>query len=226
MIVAKRKPFEEIKEMLKGYKKVLNVGCGTCVSVCLAGGEKEVAILNAELDMARKLEDDPIEIQGQTIERQCDREYLAELDDLIKKEKYDALISMACGVGIQFLAERFPNIPTFPAVDTTGLAVNQAVGWYEERCRSCSQCVLGITGGICPITMCAKGLLNGPCGGTNKGNCEISSEQPCAWFKIHERLSAQGRLASIRKINLARGWKDQIPRNLIQPGYKKPEKVS
>jgi ferredoxin len=88
MIVAKRKPFEEIKEMLKGYKKVLNVGCGTCVSVCLAGGEKEVAILNAELDMARKLEDDPIEIQGQTIERQCDREYLAELDDLIKKEKY------------------------------------------------------------------------------------------------------------------------------------------
>jgi ferredoxin len=226
MIVAKRKPFEEIKEMLKGYKKVLNVGCGTCVSVCLAGGEKEVAILNAELDMARKLEDDPIEIQGQTIERQCDREYLAELDDVIKKEKYDALVSMACGVGIQFLAERFPNIPTFPAVDTTGLAVNQAVGWYEERCRSCSQCVLGMTGGICPITMCAKGLLNGPCGGTNKGNCEISSEQPCAWFKIHERLSAQGRLASIRKINLARGWKDQIPRNLIQPGYKKPEKVS
>jgi ferredoxin len=226
MIVAKRKPFEEIKEMLKGYKKVLNVGCGTCVSVCLAGGEKEVAILNAELDMARNLEDDPIEIQGQTIERQCDREYLAELDDLIKKENFDALMSMACGVGIQFLAERFPNIPTFPAVDTTGLAVNQAVGWYEERCRSCSQCVLGITGGICPITMCAKGLLNGPCGGTNKGNCEISSEQPCAWFKIHERLSAQGRLDSIRKINLARGWKDQIPRNLIQPGYKKPEKVS
>ena len=226
MIVAKRKPFEEIKEMLKGYKKVLNVGCGTCVSVCLAGGEKEVAILNAELDMAKKLEDDPIEIHGQTIERQCDREYLAELDDVIKKEKYDALVSMACGVGIQFLAERFPNIPTFPAVDTTGLAVNQAVGWYEERCRSCSQCVLGITGGICPITMCAKGLLNGPCGGTNKGNCEISSEQPCAWFQIHERLSGQGRLASIRKINLARGWKDQIPRNLIQPGYKKPEKVS
>jgi ferredoxin len=226
MIVAKRKPFEEIKEMLKGYKKVLNVGCGTCVSVCLAGGEKEVAILNAELDMARKLEDDPIEIQGQTIERQCDREYLAELDDIIKKEKYDALMSMACGVGIQFLAERFPDIPTFPAVDTTGLAVNQAVGWYEERCRSCSQCVLGITGGICPITMCAKGLLNGPCGGTNKGNCEISSEQPCAWFKIYERLAAQGRLDSIRKINLARGWKDQIPRNLIQPGYKKPEKVS
>ena len=177
MIVAKRKPFEEIKEMLQGYKKVLNVGCGTCVSVCLAGGEKEVSVLNAELDMARKLEDNPIEIEGTTIERQCDREYLAELDDVIKAGKYDALLSMACGVGIQFLAERYPDIPTFPAVDTTGLAVNQAVGWYEERCRSCSQCVLGMTGGICPVTMCAKGLFNGPCGGTNKGKCEISPDQ-------------------------------------------------
>lgn len=225
MIVAKRKPFDEIKEMLKGYKKVLNVGCGTCVSVCLAGGEKEVNVLNAELDMARRLEDDPIEIEGRTIERQCDREYLAELDDQIKNGKYDALLSMACGVGIQFLAERYPDIPTFPGVDTTGIAVNQAVGWYEERCRSCSQCVLGITGGICPVTMCAKGLLNGPCGGTNKGKCEISSEQDCAWFKIHERLKSQGRLDSIKKLNTARGWKDQVPRNLIQPGYKKVEKA-
>ena len=224
MIVAKRKPFEEIKEMLQGYKKVLNVGCGTCVSVCLAGGEKEVNVLNAELDMARKLEDNPIEIEGTTIERQCDREYLAELDDVIKAGQYEALLSMACGVGIQLLAERFPEIPTYPAVDTTGLAVNQAVGWYEERCRSCSQCVLGMTGGICPVTMCAKGLFNGPCGGTNKGKCEISSEQDCAWYKIHERLARQGRLDEIRKLNLARGWKDQIPRNLVQPGYKKVER--
>ena len=89
MIVAKRKPFEEIKEMLKPYKKVLNVGCGTCVSVCLAGGEKEVAVLNAEIDMARKLEDNPIEIHGHTVERQCDREYLAELDEKIEKGEYE-----------------------------------------------------------------------------------------------------------------------------------------
>ena len=80
MIVAKRKPFDEIKQLLKGYKKVLNVGCGTCVAVCLAGGEKEVSVLNAELDMARKIDDNPIEISGITIERQCDREYLEALD--------------------------------------------------------------------------------------------------------------------------------------------------
>ncbi|MGD8208621.1 MAG: hypothetical protein PVF32_02070, partial [Desulfobacterales bacterium] len=125
MIVAKRKPFEEIKDLLKDYKKVLNVGCGTCVAVCLAGGEKEVDVLNAELDMARKLEDNPIELGAKTVERQCDREYLAELDDVVKD--YDAILSMACGVGIQFLAERFPDIPVFPAVDTSGLAANQAV---------------------------------------------------------------------------------------------------
>jgi len=221
MIVAKRKPFDELKEMLKDYKKVLNVGCATCVAVCLVGGEKEVDVLNAELDMARRLEDNPIELGAYTVERQCDREYLAELDD--KVDQYDALVSMACGVGIQFLAERFPNKPVFPAVDTSGLAVNQAVGWYEERCRSCASCVLGWTGGICPVTMCAKGLYNGPCGGTNKGSCEIHKDQPCAWFKIYERLSAQGRLDCIMKIEPPNDWRDQVPRTLIQPGYKKPE---
>jgi len=193
MIVAERKPFEEIKEMLKGYKKVLNVGCGTCVAVCLTGGEKEVAVLNAELDMARKLDEDPIELGATTIERQCDREYLEVLDDMV--EPYEALLSMACGAGIQFLAERYPDKPVLPAVDTTFIGVNQDVGWYEERCRSCSACVLAWTGGICPVTMCAKGLYNGPCGGTDQGKCEISQDQPCAWFEIYGR----------------------------QPGYKKPE---
>jgi len=219
MIVAQRKPFEEIMDMLKGYKKVLNVGCGTCVAVCLAGGEKEVTILNTELDMARKLKDDPIRIDGITIERQCDREYLAELDS--KVDEYEAVVSMACGVGVQFLAERFPQIPVYPMVDTSGLAANQAVGWYEERCRSCNKCVLGMTGGICPVTMCAKGLYNGPCGGTNKGSCEINDDQPCAWYMIYERLERQGRLDNILELHAPVEWLDQTPRTLVQPGYKK-----
>ncbi len=223
MIVAKRKPFEEIKEMLKPYKKVLNVGCGTCVSVCLVGGQKEVLVLNSEIEMARKLEDNPIEMGAISVERQCDREFLAELDS--KADEYEAILSMACGVGIQFLAERFPEKPVLPAVDTTGLAVNQAMGWYEERCRSCGRCVLGMTGGICPVTMCAKGLYNGPCGGTNKGSCEINIDQPCAWYKIHERLAKQGRLDFIMDITEAVDWNDQVPRTLIQPGYEKTEET-
>lgn len=223
MIVAKRKPFDEIMELLKDHKKVLVVGCGTCVAVCLTGGEKEVAVLATELDMGRKLANNPVEIGSITLERQCDREYLEKLDGMA--DQYDAMISMACGVGIQFLAERFPNKPVLPAVDTCGLAVNQDVGWYEERCRSCGHCLLGLTGGVCPVTMCAKGLYNGPCGGTNKGNCEISADQPCAWYMIHERLKAQGRLNAIREIKSAEDWLDTKPRTLIQPGYKKPEKA-
>ncbi len=221
MIVAKRKPFEEIKEMLKPYRKILNVGCGTCVSVCLVGGQKEVLVLNSELEMARKLEEDPIEINGVSVERQCDREFLETLDPMV--DEYDAIVSMACGVGIQFLAERFPSKPVFPAVDTSGLAVNQAVGWYEERCRSCSSCVLGWTGGICPVTLCAKGLYNGPCGGTNKGSCEINKDQPCAWYMIYERLSKQNRLDNIKVLHPSNDWRDQVPRTLIQPGYEKPK---
>ena len=219
MIVAKRKPFDDVKNMIKDYKRVLTVGCGTCVAVCLAGGEKEVDVLNAELDMARKLDDNPLELGACTVERQCDREYMEPLDEMV--EKNEALLSMACGAGIQFLAERYPHIPVFPAVDTTFIGVNQDVGWYEERCRACGGCVLDMTGGICPVSMCAKGLYNGPCGGTNNGSCEINTEQPCAWYLIHERLSKQGRLNSIMDVVPARDWRNQTPGTVIQPGYTK-----
>ncbi len=221
MIVGKRKPFEEIKDLIGPYKKVLNVGCGTCVAVCLVGGEKEVDVLSAEIDMARRLSKEPIDIDSITVERQCDREYLEVLDD--KVEGYDALLTMACGAGVQFLAERFPETPVLPMVDTTFIGVNQGVGWYEERCRSCSSCVLGVTGGVCPVTMCAKSLYNGPCGGTNHGKCEISDDQDCAWHMIYERLEKQGRLDGIIAFTPAREHENQVPRTTIQPGYKKPE---
>lgn len=217
MIVAKRKPLEEIKTSVQDYSRVLTVGCGTCVAVCLAGGEKEVASLNAELSMARKIDKSPIELGAVTIERQCDREFLAELDHMI--DEYEAIISMACGVGIQFLAERFPHKPVFPGVDTTFMGANQDVGWYEERCRGCGTCVLAYTAGICPVTTCSKGLFNGPCGGTNKGNCEVNPDTPCAWQLIYERLELQNRVANIMPIFPAQEWRNQVPRTVVQPGY-------
>jgi ferredoxin len=223
MIVAERKPFEEIKTMLKDYKKVLTVGCGTCVAVCLAGGEKEVGILNAELIMARKIDGNTIDLGATTLERQCDMEFLDELENVV--DEYEALLSMACGAGIQFLAERYPNKPVLPAVDTTFIGANRDVGWYEEKCRSCGSCVLGWTGGICPVTMCAKGLYNGPCGGTDNGSCEINKDQPCAWFKIYERLAAQGRLDLIMEFQPITAWQNQKPRTLVQPGYEKQEEA-
>lgn len=217
MIVAKRKPLEEIKTSVQDYSRVLTVGCGTCVAVCLAGGEKEVASLNAELSMARKIDKSPVELGAVTVERQCDREFLAELDHMI--DEYQAIISMACGVGIQFLAERFPHKPVFPGVDTTFMGANQDVGWYEERCRGCGTCVLAYTAGICPVTTCSKGLFNGPCGGTNKGKCEVNPDTPCAWQLIYERLELQNRVANIMPIFPAQEWRNQVPRTVVQPGY-------
>ncbi len=217
MIVAQRKPFQEIQANLKDFSKVLTVGCGTCVAVCLAGGEKEVATLNSELLIARKLAGNPIELGAKTVERQCDNEFLAELDELV--DSYEALLSMACGVGIQFLAERYPHKPVFPAVNTTFMGANRDVGWYEERCRGCGTCVLAYTAGICPVTMCAKGLFNGPCGGTNGKSCEINPDQPCAWHMIYERLAKQGRLENIMQIQPPQEWDNQIPRTVVQPGY-------
>ncbi|MBI9088045.1 MAG: methylenetetrahydrofolate reductase C-terminal domain-containing protein [Desulfobacterium sp.] len=215
MIVAERKPFDEIKNMVSGYKKVLTVGCGTCVAVCLAGGSKEVETLNAELNLS--FGKDGPEFGSDTVERQCDMEFLAALDATVGG--YDALISMACGAGIQFLAERFPDKPVFPAVNTAFIGVNLDVGWYEEKCRACGSCVLGMTGGVCPVTLCAKSLFNGPCGGTNQGSCEINKDQPCAWHQIHGRLADQGRLEQIIEISPPNDWRNQKPRKVIQPGY-------
>ncbi len=218
MVIAEIKPLDEIKAMLKGYGRVLNVGCGGCVAVCLAGGQKEVDNLNLRLSLSFKGEAVPFSIDGYTVERQCEVPFLAELDLMVKP--YQALLSMACGAGIQFLAERFPDKPVFPAVNTTFVGVNKDVGWYEERCKCCGDCVLDMTGGICPVTMCAKSLFNGPCGGPKDGHCEVSADIPCAWVNIYERLKAQGRLESIHKIYAPREWRDQVQRSGILEEYR------
>lgn len=197
MIVAQRKPFQEIEAMLAPYKRVLIAGCGTCVAVCLTGGEKEVGLLAPELSIASQIQGRSLTIGEATVERQCDREFLRELQGPV--EAYDAVLSLACGAGIQFLAEMYDNKPVFPGVDTTFIGVNEAVGFWTERCRACHACVLDVTGGICPKTVCAKGLLNGPCGGTVHGKCEVDTEKPCAWTLIHQRLEKTGRLDQIRR---------------------------
>jgi len=218
VIIATKKQLEELKEMLRGYSKVLNVGCGGCTAVCLAGGQREVEDLNTQLAISFKADHVTFEIDSFTVERQCEMHFLSALDEIVKP--YDALLSMACGAGVQFLAERYPDKPTFPALNTVFVGVNRDIGWYEERCKSCGECVLAMTGGICPIAMCAKGLLNGPCGGPQDGHCEVNSEVSCAWIKIHERLKAQGRLENILKICPVREWQDQVQGTLVLEPYR------
>lgn len=218
MIIAKVKPLEEITDMVKGAQKILNVGCAGCTAVCLAGGQKEVDTLNAKLNQAFKENTITAEIDGFTVERQCEVDFLAELDALI--EPYDSILSMACGAGVQFLAERFPEKVVFPAVNTTFVGVNRDIGWYEERCKCCGECVLAVTGGVCPVAMCAKSLFNGPCGGAQDGHCEVDKEIPCAWVDIYTRLKGQDRLDNILKVHPAREWKDQVQGSFVMEEYK------
>ncbi len=218
MIIAERKPFKEIQEAVAPYEHVLIVGCGTCVAVCLAGGEKEVGLLASQLKLARKLAGQNGRIGEVTVERQCDREFIQPLRDTVAE--YDAIISTACGAGVQFLAAMPEMKPVFPALNTTFIGVNEAAGLYTERCRACHQCYLGLTGGICPQTMCPKGLLNGPCGGNIQGKCEVNQDRACAWCEIYEKMAGEGRLGELEAIlPLHPHGRSTHPGTVIHPGY-------
>ena len=215
MIVGERKPFDEIKESIKDYEKILILGCGTCVSVCMAGGEKEVEILASQLRMARNLDGMKIENGEITVQRQCDREYIEPIIEMTKN--YDAVVSMACGAGVQFVAEMLEPLPVIPALNTRFIGVTEAEGTWSERCRACGDCKLGSYGGICPVTICAKGLLNGPCGGASLGKCEAGNDKDCAWELIYQRLKQQGRLDNLKAFSTPPDYKLQAhPLRLVK----------
>ena len=217
MIVAERKPIDEIRAFIENCKKILLVGCNECVTVCYAGGKKEVEILASALKMAFMKEGKELEITEVTLERQCDHEYLEEIRGFI--DEYDAVISLACGVGVQFLAEKYLQIPVFPGVNTLFMGVTEERGVWSERCQGCGQCILGQTAGICPISRCAKRLLNGPCGGSTKGKCEINPELDCAWQLIIDRLKELGRLDDYDELMPIKDWSTERaggPRKVVR----------
>jgi len=222
MIVAKRKPFNEIEELVSGSKKILILGCGTCVAVCLAGGEKEVAVLASQLKMALALKDQDAKVDELTIERQCDREFIEEINNKVNVDDYDLILSMACGAGVQLVSDVFDHKVVLPALNTTFIGVAEGPGVWTERCRSCSDCVLAETGGICPVTICAKGLVNGPCGGTRHGKCEIDPEKDCAWTLIYNRLKKIGRLDRMKQTRPPKKYgADQYPARIVHEAYRR-----
>jgi ferredoxin len=204
MIVAEIKPFEEIKEMLGDYKNILVLGCGTCVSVCLSGGEKQAELLASAIRMARKIEGKDVTVGEKTIMRQCDPEFIAEIKD--EASKYDVVLSMACGAGVQGVSQSLGKIQVLPAMNTRFIGLAEGEGTWTEACAACGDCVLGVTGGICPLATCPKGILNGPCGGTKDGKCEVSPDIPCAWVRIYERTKDLGRLKEVKKTVGAKNW--------------------
>ena len=197
MIVAERKPFDEIKDMLAGCNKVFVLGCDTCVSVCMVGGKKEVGVLASQLRMSFKKDGREIQIDEDTVERQCNREYMELV--LNKLSDYDAVLTLACGAGAQLLADLTEPLQVLPGVNTRFIGMTPRDGTWEERCRACGDCVLDETAGICPVTVCAKGILNGPCGGTDHGKCEVDRDKDCAWTLIYRRLEKMGKLDHMRK---------------------------
>jgi len=221
MIVANRKSLDEILNMIKPFKKVLLLGCNECVTVCAAGGEREVGILASELRLWYSREGKEIEIKEHTIERQCDPEYVDQIKGLV--EDSGAILSMACGAGVQYVAERYRTKPVFPMLNTMFLGVTLEQGVWSERCQGCGTCILDQTGGICPIARCAKSLLNGPCGGSSNGKCEVDKEIDCAWQLIVDRLKDLGQLDRYEEILPMKDWttsRDGGPRRRVREDLK------
>ncbi len=217
MIVAEQKPLGEIKTLLGDAENVLVVGCGTCVTVCFAGGAREAAIVAASLRMSTKLDGNGKRVTDATVQRQCEWEYLDEVADQVKSA--DIVLSLGCGIGVQAIAEHFPDKWVVPGLNTSFLGLPTEQGIWAERCAACGDCLLGVTGGICPIARCSKSLLNGPCGGSENGHCEINPDTPCAWQLIYDRLNSLGKLDMLATIQAPKNWKtsrDGGPRKIVR----------
>jgi ferredoxin len=204
MIVAQRKNIPDLLAIVKNHKKLLVLGCGTCVTVCLAGGQREVSIIASALRMSAKLKGLPLEVEELTIERQCDNVFLEQAADAIKRN--DAVLSLGCGAGVQAIAERYTNKPVYAGLDTAFIGILEERGVWTEKCAACGVCVLHEYGGICPVTRCAKHMLNGPCSGSREDRCEVNPERQCAWQLIYKRLKDIDQLDRLKKIKPPKNW--------------------
>jgi ferredoxin len=204
MIVASRKNIRELKEFLAPYDRIAVLGCGTCVTVCLAGGEREAGMTASALRMAYRIDGVQKDIRDLTIERQCDDAFIDEAWKSL--DEADAILSLACGAGVQAIAERFPKKPVFPGVDTQFIGILEEQGVWAEKCIACGHCRIGSFGGICPVTRCAKHLLNGPCGSSHDGKCEVNPDVDCAWQLIYDRLKAIGEEYRLMEIAPLPDW--------------------
>lgn len=217
MIIAEQKPLAEMKSLIGEANKVLVVGCGTCVTVCFAGGAREAAIVSASLRMATKLDGAGKQVSDVTVQRQCEWEYLDQIAGQV--EEAEVVLSLGCGIGVQAIVEHFPRAWVVPGLNTSFLGVPLEQGVWAERCAACGDCILGLTGGICPIARCSKSLLNGPCGGSEAGHCEVDPDIPCAWQLIYDRLKSMNKLNVLLELQPPKNWRearDGGPRKIVR----------
>ena len=221
MITLEQKKMEEIEKMTKGYNSLLVLGCETCAAMSFAGGQRQVAELASAIRVARKTTGQEGEVLEDAVARQCEPEFVDLISDNVAG--CDAVLSLACGAGVQLLAERFPDKVVLPGCNTTFLGVTQELGVWSERCAGCGDCILDKTAGLCPIARCSKQLLNGPCGGSMNGKCEISKDIDCVWQLIIDRLARLNRLEMLEEIFPVKDWSPAGhggPRKMIREDLK------
>ncbi len=219
MIVAEQKPFQEIFDFVKEYNNILIMGCGSCMTVCMAGGENEVGVLSKQLQLAAKQNNLNFNIEEQTITRQCDKEFFDE-NTANKIKEADIVLSLGCGVGVQYIVELFPDMVARPGVNTKFFGANISQGLWAERCAGCGECILDEYEGVCPIARCAKSLMNGPCGGSSNGMCEVDPENiECAGQLIYDRFKRLNKLDKLMEFKPAKNWstnRDGGPRKVTR----------
>lgn len=221
MIVVRRKPIEKILSFLSSYKKVLVLGCGSCSAVCQAGGEKETEELACLLPLMAREKGMEVDIRAATCQRVCDWEFVEPV--LAADEKPDAIVTLSCGAGTNLLADHLEDIRVFPGTDTLFIGATREHGAWQELCDACGECVLDQTFGICPVARCSKSMLNGPCGGSSDGKCEINPDIECGWIKILERAQSLGELESLMEYVPPKNWATSRhggPRQLIREDVK------
>ena len=205
MVITEQKPLAEIIDSLKGYNKIFLVGCGECATTCNTGGEPQVLKMKEVLTKAGKVVVGSSIPTAPCIAAQVKTELAKNIKTLSQAE---AILVLACGLGVQLVKDNDRmGLAVMPACNTVFSAVVDAQGNFIEKCSLCGECVLGITAGICPITLCSKGLLNGPCGGANQGKCEVDKDKDCAWVLIYNELAKRNKLDTLKKIQPPKDFK-------------------
>lgn len=197
MIATTQKPIEEILRQLEGKEKIFIVGCGECATTCETGSEDAVNKMKDLLEAKGK------KVVGSAVpDAPC---VAAQIKTALAKnakavKEADAFLVLACGSGTQSVKEADRRgKAVIGGCDTLFAATVDAEGNFQERCSACGECILEFTAGICPITRCSKGLLNGPCGGVKEGKCEVDRERDCIWVLIHDELKKIGRLDLLKR---------------------------
>lgn len=209
--ITQSKSEEDIDRLLDRFQRIFIIGCGTCVTLTHTGGAPEVEAMKQNLTEKGKLV-----TGGTVVPVACDnltREFLTEFK--AQTDQADMLLIMTCAFGVQSIAMQLKK-PVVPALDTLFIGKETGMGRFDEICTQCGTCVIGETGGLCPVTSCHKGLVNGPCGGTNHGKCEIDVDKDCVWTLIYNRLNELEQLGAMQKY--------QPPRN--HQGEPKPGKYN